>query len=368
MRKKLLIIHESLRTGGAEKVLTDILRRFDYDRYDVTLFLWVKKGPYLSQIPPQVRLLTHPLGSSRLFERCQHRLPSRVNDWLRHKAVGRLQKEKFDVILSFMEGIPAVLHRILLPSAPKNVSWVHSDMDHYRWSEMYFPYKEAAKFYDMLDSIVFVSEGARLDFLNVFSPKADCVVVRNMQDASFIRQKGKELCEASERFTVCSVGRLIDEKRFDRVIDVAAYVRDKGYDIEFLIIGDGPMRGELTARIQGLGLEDCVKMLGFQENPYRYMAMSDLFMLTSQSEGYALVVGEALCLGKPVVSTIVTGPDELLRDGAGVLCEGSVEALAEAVIALHDNSDLRACYSAKAIEKSREFDPEATLEAIYSIL
>lgn len=368
MRKKILVIHESLRVGGAEKVLVDILRRFDYEKYDITLFLWNNDGSYLSQIPFEVKVVSHKSGKSSFWERLHHHLPESLRKIAYKKSISWVKERQFDTIISFMEGIPALIHSFIYSLAPNNISWIHSDMENNRWSEAYFPYNKSKEFYNKMNKIVFVSEGAKTKFNNIFSLQANSIVIRNIQDPDIVIEKSHELCPKNNSFTVCSVGRVILEKRFDRVIETAFYVKKKGYDIHFQIIGDGPLKKDLEKMSKQLAVSDRISFLGYQNNPYKYMARADLFMLTSQSEGYALVVGEALCLGKPVVSTIVTGPDELLKNSVGILCDGTPEALGNAIIELYNDKTLRETYSAKAIYKSKEFDPKRTMEAIYTIL
>ena len=75
------------------------------------------------------------------------------------------------------------------------------------------------------------------------------------------------------------------------------------------------MKNLLESYIIQQGLQDKVELLGFQSNPYPYIANSDLFVCSSRSEGYSLVIAESLVLGIPVLSTYCSGPNELLEDG-----------------------------------------------------
>lgn len=85
---------------------------------------------------------------------------------------------------------------------------------------------------------------------------------------------------------------------------------------------------EITRRI---AFRKEIHLLGFQENPYPYIRKADVFVLTSDMEGFSLVVCEALCLGVPVISTAVTGPVELLSDQYGIITELSAEAVASSI-------------------------------------
>ncbi len=98
------------------------------------------------------------------------------------------------------------------------------------------------------------------------------------------------------------------------------------------------------------------------------MLLPCMFLLTSDSEGYSLVVGEAMSLGKPIVSTKVVGPMELLANDAGILCNEEEAELAEAIISLYKDTSLRDRYSRSAINRSKMFDAENTMKQIYSLL
>lgn len=372
-RKKILIIHETLNTGGAEKVLLEILSHFDKSAYDVDLLLMEGYGVYQSQVPEGIDIYSLHKGKITFFHRLILHLPEAVNRKFQKRWIERtLPRQHYDVIISFMEGVAFRLHSLILDKGDKNISWVHIDMDKSRWSQHLFPYSSAAPFYNMLDGIVFVSDGARAAFSEVFPEvnKDSLKVIYNIQNPDDIREKGscKKIERDKNKFIISCVGRLEQQKRFDRVVDIAEMAKEGGYPFEFWILGQGSLLDELKAYSASKGVEDMVKFLGFQSNPYCYMKASDLFLLTSESEGYALVVGEAMSLGIPVISTKVVGPLDLLKNGEGILCEGDPRDLFNAIVKLYDSPELRAEYSRRGLEKSRDFNPEKTMSEIYSLL
>ncbi len=372
-KKKILIIHETLNTGGAEKVLLEILANFDMSRYDVDLLLWEGEGVYGNQVPDSVNIFPlHPTKISLLHRLLMH-LPEFINRKFQARWIRRaLGPKNYDVVISFMEGVGARLHSFLLDRAGKNISWVHIDMKANRWSDKVYPYSSASKFYPRLDSVVFVSDGARTAFAEVFpSVKSDLLkVIYNIQNPEDIRRKGNSLKieRPKDKFVVSCVGRLERQKRFDRVIEIAEIAKSKGLPFEFWIMGQGSLEDELKKYAADKGVADMVKFLGFQPNPYSYMAASDVFLLSSESEGYALVVGEAMTLGIPVVSTKVVGPLDLLKNGEGILSDDDPESLFRALEKLYQSPQLREELSRRGIEKSRDFDPQKTMSEIYSIL
>jgi glycosyltransferase involved in cell wall biosynthesis len=138
-----------------------------------------------------------------------------------------------------------------------------------------------------------------------------------------------------------TVGTLKAVKRHDLLI--RAFARLPRKDATLCILGEGPERAALEALIGSLGLRDRVLLAGYQADPAPWYAHADLFVLSSDHEGFGNVIVEALEHGLPVVSTnCPTGPHEILEDGKyGTLVPlGDVEALARAMErALADEHD-----------------------------
>ena len=111
-----------------------------------------------------------------------------------------------------------------------------------------------------------------------------------------------------------------------------------------------------------------VKFLGYQANPYPYIKVSDIFVLTSDTEGYPTVVCEALCLGKPVISTNITGSDELLANGIGILTGFEPDAIAEQIGRLIQSRELCSHYAHLAAQRGQQFQPQDVMAQIYSLL
>ncbi len=279
-KKRILIIQESLGGGGAEKVLCGILNKFNYSIYDVTLLLWSKTGIYLDKLPKNVKIVCVFGQRHHFFEKLLFRTPEWIGDYVVEFFLKRLKiySQRFDVIVSFLEGVSARLHSLMLNQGFRNISWVHIDMDKNRWSDRYFPYERAEKFYDTINNVVFVSEGAKTAFERVFKTGSRHSVIYNIMEPSEIRRMGSESIEKIEaKFTVCCTGRLVRQKRYDRVVRIAAILKNLGYEILFRIVGDGPLKGDLIRLVKEYGVEDMIELVGFQSNPYKYMSSADMF-------------------------------------------------------------------------------------------
>jgi glycosyltransferase involved in cell wall biosynthesis len=136
-----------------------------------------------------------------------------------------------------------------------------------------------------------------------------------------------------ERPVVLGVGRLTRQKNFLALIEALGLVR-RERDARLIILGEGPERASLEARVAELSLQQQVFMPGFVNNPHAYMARAAVFALSSDWEGLPTVLIECLATGTPVVSTdCMSGPREILRDGelGGLVPVGDVTALARAI-------------------------------------
>jgi glycosyltransferase involved in cell wall biosynthesis len=142
-----------------------------------------------------------------------------------------------------------------------------------------------------------------------------------------------------------AVGRLTVQKRFDKLLNVHKRLLDEGVDHEVWILGTGEKEKALKAQAKRLGITHSCLFLGFR-NPYPYLRSADVFAMTSDYEGLPVVICEAMVLAKPIVSTAVTGPNELLERGRyGLLVENTEDAIQKGLSDMLQNEALRQDYS-----------------------
>jgi glycosyltransferase involved in cell wall biosynthesis len=140
------------------------------------------------------------------------------------------------------------------------------------------------------------------------------------------------------------MGRLHAQKGFDKLLQAHKLARSAGMDYRLWILGEGPLRGELTSLIDQLQITDSVKMPGFLSNPYPALRHAAVFVMSSRFEGLPVSLFEALSLGTPCLSTnCPTGPAEILDNGQyGMLTPVEDEkALADALCRLLRDDGLR---------------------------
>lgn len=376
--KSLLFLMPSLPGAGAEKVLIEILRHIDYTQYNVSLFLEYREGVYLQDVPDKVSIIALHGPNNLWFQRLHRRLVER--GWYApfHELVYRrmflslLRGKRYDTIISFMEGSAVKFHSYIFDKGKRNISWVHIDFQQKHWSLDFFrDAEDERQCYEKMDKIIFVSNDAKTGFDSLFHLSAEKYAVHyNIIDADRIRRLS-QMCTAEQKnkFTICMLGRLNTQKRHDRAISVAKTLKELGYDFELWIIGDGELREKLENQIIEAGLQDVVKLKGFINPPYSMLAQADIFLNTSEAEGFSLVVAEAFCLGIPVVSTNVSGPRELLGDSEyGILTSQEEKDIASAVRTMMDNSLLRKHYSVMSLTRSQMFNVDASMSAFYKLL
>jgi colanic acid/amylovoran biosynthesis glycosyltransferase len=139
----------------------------------------------------------------------------------------------------------------------------------------------------------------------------------------------------SPRPRLINIGRLSEQKGQLVLIEAAARLKEQGRDFEIVLVGGGPLRGEIETRIDQLGLASNVKLAGWLSGPQVRQELLDSrgLVLPSFAEGLPVVIMESLALGRPVISTYVAGIPELVQPGqtGWLIPAGDVEQTAAAM-------------------------------------
>ena len=148
---------------------------------------------------------------------------------------------------------------------------------------------------------------------------------------------------AEDAELVVNVGRYVEEKNQQLLLDAVARLRADRPRLRALVIGYGTLGDDLRKHVRELGLEDVVQITGPREDAVAIVAAADVFAMTSAEEGLGLVVLEAMAVGCPVVATSVGGVLDTVRDGeTGLLVPaGDPDAFAEGLARALDDPDLR---------------------------
>jgi glycosyltransferase involved in cell wall biosynthesis len=142
-------------------------------------------------------------------------------------------------------------------------------------------------------------------------------------------------------FNIISAGRFSEAKAFDRLIRITKRLLGNGINAHLYLLGKGALQESYVQEATRLGISDNVTIIGFRDNPYKYVAKADLFVCSSLHEGFSTAVTESLIVGTPVVTTACSGMEELLGTNGeyGIITENDEQALGDALLTLIPNAD-----------------------------
>lgn len=307
--KKILITANNLEIGGIEKALINLLNRFDYDQYDVTLILAEKKGIFLSMVPSSVKVLEYKISN------CKITLIRKIKNRLKLLMWKRKLNNKFDFSCSFATySIPGA--HLALAGSKNNALWIHGNY--------YINYKKnEVAMRQFLDSVmiknfkrlVFVSNENLRDVTDHYPAlKNKSIVCNNYIDGESMLKMANEECDFKKEIipTFLNVGRHDEyQKRLIRIIKASKRLMDEGYNFQILFIGDGPDTEKYQKLVNQNDLDDTIIFLGRKKNPYPFYKLCDAVLLSSEYEGYPVVFLESRLMGKPIISTKVSDYENL---------------------------------------------------------
>lgn len=367
--KKILFITGQLNAGGAERVLIDVLRHFDYLKYQVDLCQIIKGGTLIDEVPTNVNIY-HVWDNYTLHYKLSYRASNQLGiDYFIRKKLKQKITNKYDVVISFLEGMPLKMHAILNPNAI-NISWVHVDLYTFPYEKKQFRKLEEVDAYNKMDKIICVANDTKNCFIKRFpNVNTSINVIYNPIDKQKIVSLANEyFVNRSDLFTISVLGRLCPQKCIDRVIRLASNLKQKGYKFHINIIGDGELRNELEQLSQELSVSDVVTFHGYKKTPYPLIKSSDLLLSCSGFEGFSLSICEAMCLGVPVIATKTAGPTEIIGNNEyGILCGHDDDDIFKAVKYAIENRDALAKYSKKGHDRVKKFSPDNCIEMIEKI-
>lgn len=367
MKKKILFLIESFAGGGVEKVFIDLINNIDISKYDITVMSIWDYGVRKKDLRKDIRyksIFPNIKGISRLF----HNFVEKTDGKLLYKLAIR---EKYDIEIAFIEGrATKIIGQSTNPNS-KKIAWVHIDLSHGHWTTVTFngSLDEERECYKRFNDIVFVSNSAKEGFKRLFGNDFDNLQVKyNPIIASEVIKKSEEIVDDVEKTKdkklLVTSGRLVSQKGYESLLEACNRLNMDKLEYELWILGEGWDRPKLEELIRVYNLNN-VRLLGFKENPYKYIKQGDLFVCSSKNEGFSLVIAEAMILGLPVISTNCSGPNELLEFGKyGMMVDSNKNALYEGLNKLLNNDELLKYYKEKSKSRQAFFNYKMSIDSI----
>jgi len=334
-RPHLAVLVPSLRGGGAERVAVDLSNRFAMSGMRVDLLLVKHEGPYAGALRQEVNVVDFDKARAA---RCL--LP--LSRYLR--------AERPQVMLSFLNhiNILAIIARKLSRVDTRLIVSERNSLVRFREGGLNRVLRRlTALFYPMADGIVAVSQEMKLELSRDLGLSDDRIVaIPNPIDTQTISRMAHDVpshpwLRDREQPVLLGMGRLVAQKNFPVLLQAFHRVL-QSRRAKLVVLGEGPLRGDLEKQAAELGIGDHVDLVGFQDNPFGWMAACDVFVSASRYEGFPNALVQAMACGLPIVSSdCPTGPREILEDGrwGRLIPVDDVAALADALIATLDDPD-----------------------------
>lgn len=349
---KILQVITSLRTGGAEKLVTDLVLRLieKGNQVDVALFDGIDT-PF-KKILEGFGCKIYSLGHSMYSPMCIFKLIPLM--------------EQYDVVHTH-NTYPQLYVAIANYFVHKKLVTTEHSTNNRRRSKKLFYYLDQWM-YKRYDQVVCISDKAKDNLTSYLRKKSDKIVtIYNGVDVEFFQQAklNMEWRRDSKSFVLVMVASLHWQKDQDTVIRSLTYLPKE--DFEFWIVGDGSRKQELQRLIENLKVENIVKFWGIQSDIARILHTADAVILSSHFEGLSLSSIEGMSVGKPFIASDVDGLHEIV-EGAGILFPyQDAEALAKILLHLRQDKEYSKQVSDACLERARQYDISKMINAYDSL-
>ncbi len=387
MKKKLLFVIPSLRSGGAEKSLITLLSLMDYARYDVDLLCFRRDGLFFDKIPREVNVIKgtedyeifdgdaksaimYFIKKGKLFSalyRVKYAKSSATENKRWHilkKQLPKMHKE-YDCAVGYLEGNASYFVADNV-KAKRKICYVHND-----FKKLGLCKESSRELFVKCDKVVTVSQVCLASLTDEFPEISEkFTVIENITSPKIISEYAAEESPYENKgnnLIITTVGRLAPQKAIDLAVKASAILKNKGYSFKWYHIGTGELKAEIESLISSLGVENEFILLGERSNPYPYIGQCDIYVQPSRYEGKSIAIDEAKCLCRPIVTTDFTTVSDQIQDGInGLVCEMNERDIAGKIEKLLNDEELRNELTRNLSEEKTGNEEE--LEKFYSIL
>ena len=316
MKRNILITTESLTMGGVETTLLSLLNLLS--NYDINIDLYVlEEGVLKEEFKKYVNVNIIP------FKRPKNKIINRVSKNLFCKyLIKKYQKninKHYDVSIAFYGLNNYSDMYAAAMNADKKIIWIHNNFyELYNLSKYKFILivrnKLLSKKYKYFDRIIPVSESSKIGFKKIFKGYDNKItVINNYINVKRIKEGAQEKIKLAGNPKIIVIGRLVKTKQIDRLIIQFEEVILRNNNAILYIIGDGPELDNLKQLVKNNNMNNNIKFLGNQNNPYKYMNIADIIVSASASETYSITLLEAMTLKKYFISVDNNGAKDVYQ-------------------------------------------------------
>lgn len=333
MRKKVLFYTSGIGLGGVERVILEVLKLIDKDKFDIKLALqYENENLFEEEIPKEVdykymlplniinRSLYYRSRKKNIFYKVLYSLNMMYEKYIIKKNYLEYSKDR-DIVIDFKSG--DFLKLITLNKNQRKICWFHSDIT--KLNRYLERKNKLRKQLSLVDKIVCICNEMKEELVHEMLELENKIdVIYNPFDIEKILKKAEDIDELSiedkekmKEEYIIMVSRLeLKMKDFFTLFKAFEIVRNKYRNIKLYLLGDGPDREIIQKKIEEMKLGENIILLGQRKNPYPWIKNAKILVHSSLSEGFGLVLVEGLILEKNIVSTnCKVGPKEILNNG-----------------------------------------------------
>jgi len=372
---KVLFRHRSMEMGGVEKVILSMLNHLNKDKFDLTLCLNINQGELRNEIPKHVRKVyltdgREDLSANSVVQKVQLvKRKLRLQKALKSPTVAqKILNDNYDIeIAPTYAAFSAVLN-----SANKNskkIGWFHSDITLPKLQPLV---PEILKQIPQFDYFIFGSQQTKDILIETYPDLKipESQVILNAIPIEELKQKAQVFKPAfPEKPIFVSVARLHSRKGFHKLMEAHDKLLKDGFDHHIAVIGDGEEMGNLKKQAEDLGVTQSFQLLGSSMNPYPEVKNADFFILPSESEGWPLIIADALILQKPIISTNVGGIPEMIEHRkTGYLINYETDEMYESMKKFLTEPELIAEIKENLTNIEEQFDNQKIFDTVENII
>lgn len=385
--KNIIIRSGSLRMGGLERVLIEVLQTIDKNKYNITLVIDDDCGSgniFEKDIPKEIpyyflkskelieKTEYYKERKKNLFYKLMYNLYMNLETFIMKENMKKLLRkfDKVDLLIDFDAGASKYINK--LENIDKKAVWIHNSIPKLKKKKSKI--ERFGKRLENYDRVIAICDEMKEELENIY-PKIKNKIMRIYNPFDFQRilnlsDDSSELNniqkEALKENYCLAISRLDTvQKDYFTLIKAFKILKDKKIDKKLYIVGDGPSKKEIQNLIKEYELEEQIKLIGRFKNPYIWLKNCDFFIHSSKYEGFGLVLIEAAVLDKLVVSSnCPVGPTEILENGkSGILFEvGDAEMLADEIEKILLNKEIRKRYIENMSKRKYDFSKEKVIK------